>query len=74
MIIKANLAAALLVMCSAQAFAYSCGGDGVTKKQKCECIEQVREEIRSQQRVRSTQYLRDQYTFWTDVRNSECKS
>ena len=55
---------------SSNVYAYSCGGGSV--EDKCRCISQVRENIQSQQRQKSTQALRDEYRFWSDEYYKTC--
>ena len=64
----AALGATLLT--SVNVYAYSCGGGSV--EDKCKCITEVREDIQSQQRRKSTQALRDEYRFWTDEYYKTC--
>lgn len=73
MIIKASAVILSMAVFTGNAFAYSCGGPNVSVKEKCQCVEEVREDIRSRQRVKSTQALRDDYNFWTKVHDSECR-
>jgi hypothetical protein len=45
------------------------GSSSSIKSSECSSIESQRDYIRSQQRINSTQYLRDQYTYWTKRKN-----
>lgn len=62
---------AVVLLFPLSVYADSCGGGSL--QEKCACINSKLENIKQQQRNKSTQQLRNDYKFWSDVKYSECK-